>query len=430
MVRNSDLHEAVKGLFSEFLLLLRKAPRDVEAIRRHTTYYAGGVAHAANQFDLIQEIRRILEQHFSSIRSWPEYQSLRTLLQRGFPYQPANPIPDGMGLLDLSYLPSLIRMLLTANAFKLDFDEQSFERAYQMIENGLYSDTIEFGVRAPLHGVAPESDEVRFSDDLVLRQIEKDDFENLVLSLDVRSFIRSPDSPALSSVAIMTQRRSRKGQAAPSIDPWILARRLAAILSVFLKHRVEAGEITAVPKDHWMFMAGTASRRVPDEHPFMFDLATLKTEDEPDLRQLWCSYQKAVSANPWLDFALERLYRSFFTLVANERIVDLTTILEILYSHDSTTELKYKLSIRTAFCLEQEKQRRIDLYKLMALMYDVRSSIVHSGMISKTCQKKIDSDYKGTEAFVAEVEKIVFASLEFFIRNPAVREDIEHIVFA
>ena len=99
---------------------------------------------------------------------------------------------------------------MISNGFEINFQQEAFERAYAMLENGLYAETIVFGVRVPLHGIALESDEVILDDDLAIRKIDKDDFENLVLSLDFRSFIRSPNSPALSAVAVVTQRQSRK----------------------------------------------------------------------------------------------------------------------------------------------------------------------------------------------------------------------------
>ena len=80
MVRNNDLYLAVKGLLMKFLSLLRQLPDDVEAIRNRTTDQLGGVARAADQLGVIEEIRRILKQQFPTVRTWPEYGTLKKLL--------------------------------------------------------------------------------------------------------------------------------------------------------------------------------------------------------------------------------------------------------------------------------------------------------------------------------------------------------------
>ncbi len=161
----------------------------------------------------------------------------------------------------------------------------------------------------------------------------------------------------------------------------------------------------------------------------MFDSASLRTQDEVELRRLWESYNKAAPSNPWLDLALERIHRSFFSSAQNEKVVDYTTIFEILYASDGGSELKFKLSTRAAFLLEQEKERRIAVHDLLALMYDVRSSLVHSGEIPKNRLKKIERGYKDMAGFMSQVEKVLFDSLRHFMLHPETREGIAHILF-
>lgn len=429
MIKNAKLHEALRGLLSKFLSFLEEVPKDLEAMRSKATPMLGNV-YAVEQFGLIEEVRRILKVQFKSIEEWSEYEALKECFEEGFPYQRAIAGQDAMGLIDLSFLPSLIRLFMICNTFQPNFGEKAFERMYEMLENGLYADMVEFWVRAPLHGIALESDEVSVTDDLNMRKIEKEDFESLVLHLDRTDFVRPFSSPVLSVVGIVNQKLDRKENRAAPRDAAYIIRRFAAVLSVFARHRVEVGQITAIPKDHWTFMSGIASSHVPDENPFMHDFATLKTEDIDSLSVLWKNYQEHSPTNPWLDFALERLHRSFFTVVPEERIVDFVTILEIFYSHDSTSELRYKFAIRIAFSLEKEKNKRIEMYQRMLFMYDVRSSIVHSGKVDNEKLQKIGKGYGGILPFVAEMEEIVFRSCALFINDPKARNDIQHVVFS
>jgi hypothetical protein len=352
-VRNAVLRDAVHGLLKEFMALLRTLPEDVAAIRSKT-FHLSGPTYAFEQYGLINEVRRILDAHFPVVREWPQYSALRKLIQGGFPYENSMIGDDEMGLLDRSYLPSLIRFFLAVNSFALDFSESAFNRMYEMLENGLYADSIKFWVRAPIHGIEVEGEWV--ADDLILRDIDKDDFENLVLSLDVSSFIRSPSNPLLKSVGIVEQTIVRKSGAATPSSPVTIMRRFATVLSILVKGKVMVGAATSIPKDHWTFLSGTTYGYVPDENPYMPGLVSLKATEHDALRALWEAYLKATVGNPWLDLSLERLHRSFFTIVPEEKIVDLVTVLEILYSHESTSELRYKLSISPDFSYAHMKK--------------------------------------------------------------------------
>jgi hypothetical protein len=105
-----------------------------------------------------------------------------------------------------------------------------------------------------------------------------------------------------------------------------------------------------------------------------------------------------------------------------------TPVSQFILCHGSRGSLMTRP--RLCFCLEQSKQQRVDLYDMIALLYDARSSVIHSGTVADKYARKIETGCGGMLPFVSGIEKVVFRSLEFFIGNPEARKDIEHIVFS
>lgn len=112
-----------------------------------------------------------------------------------------------------------------------------------------------------------------------------------------------------------------------------------------------------------------------------------------------------------------------------ERIINLAIVLESSLLADTKDELKYRLKIRTSAFLNE------DYSDIMACFYDIRSAIVHNGVISKKdfnyIKKYINhedySDAKALFVFVNDyiellVRKVLNKAFEIFALKPNISD--------
>lgn len=132
----------------------------------------------------------------------------------------------------------------------------------------------------------------------------------------------------------------------------------------------------------------------------------------------------------WLGLALDRLLRLFYEMKVEDRIVDIMTILEILYLPESDMELKYKLSTRCAKVVGRFNNKTKEIYGIVKLSYDIRSSVVHAGAISPNNHKRLVKTGLSLCDLVKRLEAYLYRSFEILIGNPEIRNRLEDIVIS
>jgi hypothetical protein len=78
------------------------------------------------------------------------------------------------------------------------------------------------------------------------------------------------------------------------------------------------------------------------------------------------------------ELGLRRFEQAYTRAYPEDVVVDLVIGLESLLLADATTELRYKFALRGAALL-RSAERSADIYQRLQALYDVRSSVVHSG---------------------------------------------------
>lgn len=93
-----------------------------------------------------------------------------------------------------------------------------------------------------------------------------------------------------------------------------------------------------------------------------------------------------------MEIALNRFSASYQLQSWYEKIVDLTIALESLFSPtDTTQELAYRIRMRAAWLLgvdKEEEEKSSKIYDRVKTMYDIRSSVVHGGLLDENTVKK------------------------------------------
>lgn len=100
-----------------------------------------------------------------------------------------------------------------------------------------------------------------------------------------------------------------------------------------------------------------------------------------------------------------------------DALVDLVIVLENLYLKGEKVELGYKLGMRVACLLAKTTAKRKEFFDDIKEAYSLRSSFVHGG---KNIQVNFD--------FLSKIRKYVRQSLQFFIRNPSLKENLDDVI--
>jgi hypothetical protein len=121
---------------------------------------------------------------------------------------------------------------------------------------------------------------------------------------------------------------------------------------------------------------------------------------------------------PGLQTAMERL-RGIYDRYSPEevgRLVDAVTALEALYlSEGSTSELKYRLVTRAAWLLAPGAENlglRTVIARELGEIYDARSSLVHTGQLTKK-QRKRDRELANRAIVLLRVSLLRFLTSQF-----------------
>jgi hypothetical protein len=158
-----------------------------------------------------------------------------------------------------------------------------------------------------------------------------------------------------------------------------------------------------------------------------FELQEAENLDFADL------YDKMRSGDTQLSLALRRFNQAYGRELPEDRIIDLAIALESSVLSDATDELKYRLSVRGATLLAEEKPPT-DTQTILAALYDARSKIVHEGLAltHKRLRKIIERVGSGEpQAFAQTCEDLVRAILRSLLtllrKHRLLREVVKEI---
>ena len=169
-------------------------------------------------------------------------------------------------------------------------------------------------------------------------------------------------------------------------------------------------------KNGVFYGVSSSGRSIHFLHPIPFygkKVYSIEEDDIPKIKELYKTIKSTESKR--YDLLIEKFLfaLSGLSIGNNHRFLELTTILEMLYSpRDARTELSFRFSLRA--CKVLSKYHSLDeeqTYKDLRKIYTIRSSISHSGSHSETGEyldKLIDYTRK---------------SIVLFLKDPSIFED-------
>ena len=112
-----------------------------------------------------------------------------------------------------------------------------------------------------------------------------------------------------------------------------------------------------------------------------------------------------------------------------DRFVDIMIIFEMLFLPEGNAELKYRLSVRAALLLGKNYKEKKYIFELFKLSYDIRSSIVHDGIVSSQNERKLKKLGINLNELYKKLQLYLFESIEILVKKPDIRENFEDIIF-
>ena len=168
---------------------------------------------------------------------------------------------------------------------------------------------------------------------------------------------------------------------------------------------------------------------LPNENYILNDKSILEKKDINPYIMFWKKYNEAIKKNPWLDLAQRRLLRMFYKVGNEDRFVDIMIIFEILFLTEGNAELKYRLSVRAALLLGKNYEEKKYIFKLFKLSYDIRSSIVHDGLVSSQNEKELKKLEINLNELYKKLQHYLFESIDILTKKPDIRKNFEDIIF-
>ena len=150
------------------------------------------------------------------------------------------------------------------------------------------------------------------------------------------------------------------------------------------------------------------------------------------LQQLRLAQSRGVSALYGdLSVGLRRFNQSYERRIPEDQIIDLTIALESTLLGDLEDELKYRLAVRGAALLAdaQAPWKPQASRALLLAMYDVRSSIVHSGqqLSDQKVLKKIRNLGMQPKDFLQQCEQIVRDVLKVYVQHRTKGQSVKQV---
>jgi hypothetical protein len=144
---------------------------------------------------------------------------------------------------------------------------------------------------------------------------------------------------------------------------------------------------------------------------------------------IFAGYQKLRASDKGrVNLALERVIRSRCQFVSGNRAIDLAIALEVLFMNVDRDEHSYKISLRAARLLRKDLQARRRTFLEVKRLYDMRSSMVHSGSVKN--EYLLDWARVSAHEIVEAVDVICTEAIRAFLGKREIPDDWRNIELA
>ena len=141
-----------------------------------------------------------------------------------------------------------------------------------------------------------------------------------------------------------------------------------------------------------------------------------------DVAGLFTTYKKLKESDRGrVNLALERIMRSRCQFVSGNRAIDIAIALEVLFMNVDRDEHSYKISLRAARLLRKDLKTRRRTFLEVKRLYDMRSSMVHSGSVKN--EYRIDGTSVPAHEIVEAVDVVCTEAIRAFLGTGEIPDD-------
>jgi len=296
-----------------------------------------------------------------------------------------------------------------------EFNLKTFNENYFAFEELFYTDELRLQSVTKLYNFNMDVDEIDFGDGLkIVKTVEqKESTENLMARhryQPYRLFSKSKftiqrkyiKKRIVGNDSRLTDKVQDELKENPEIfDLVIKSLRLLKSSGVYRDHVITSETLTFLP------ISSISSRSPFKDSTIIGSKCELSDSEADEVKDIFKKLQKV--ENKRFMIAINRLYFSLEKDSPNDKVIDYMIGFEALYLPNENMELGTKLSLRVAFMLEEDSEKREELFNFIKKMYRLRGSIVHG---EKNSIKK--SDIIKLEDFFRKTIKARFKNEERF----------------
>jgi hypothetical protein len=265
---------------------------------------------------------------------------------------------------------TLIDFAKDAGGFQ--FEENKFEKIYKAIESYISTDLVNFSCSTQLYGFKSDTDEIKIDDTAKIRKYSEEECKQ---AFKISCFYRSRMfllSPSDFKLEIIFHKKKEDLRTSTGEDQEEL-RKTITLLRLFKPSTLRYGPIETKPIQ-WVPFGGviTSGREEMFGGFYHFNISEL-----PELKKLRSNIKRMDLSNVYpLEIALKRFNFAHERMSLEDKLIDIMIGFETLYS-DSNTEIRYKISLRTAILIGENLDQRKIIFRIMQEAYNMRSDLVH-----------------------------------------------------
>lgn len=380
-VPDETLREHVLGWLRASLALAANAldPDDMPVREAISITTENGTARSETRYE--PDVGLAVIRIFSSLQALPEVETLTEYLlassfgESVFVDAGNNRIEDKDGrahwLTNFYLLPMLLEYIGTDLA--LEFEAERAATIYEAFEEYLRADNVTYSVVAPLGRCTGDVELIPLDETTRIRRLSDDELSSFAQSGRLGGIPSLHDVFGLRFCVETTQ-------AAPKVVsgplPGADAKVRAALGALRLTKAGAVGISMVIQERQARYgSAGGRTSTSSGSREVLGPGFSLATDDADEIRSLHSVLQR--QQRPTVDLALRRFGNAYERVRHEDRLIDYWIALEALFLPDERQELSYRSSLRVAYLLENDPERRRNAFEALRRSYRARSSVVH-----------------------------------------------------
>lgn len=317
----------------------------------------------------------------------------------------------------------------------LDFNLDIFDQSYSDFERYQLSDVIPFTSVIPLLNFSSDDNLIVFDDKVKIVSLGRSE-RNRLGSYMHMVFMRNPNPEDLETVAnifasgfaIKSTFSVEKGAPISNTFTHEQARQILTVLRL-LKSGAPFWNVTFTEPTgfHPTFAGPTIAHDIPLLPVQRKESLHLSVEDCAVCKDVWQYLQRLSHRKDQdkLDVGIRKFNDIYDRRFLEDKIIDMSILLESTLLYDTDQELGYHLSLRGAHLLKSNREP-IETFNLLKKFYNLRSAIVHKGKRLSSPVSVGDMQFR-PEEFVTEMEAVCREVLRTFIEKVTGGDPISNV---